>query len=138
MRFKILATLIILAAVGLIAGCHKPDSSIPPASVSSQPIVSTFEGRLGAAMGIQNGTERDAALVQVAKDSSNAGDVGTTRKALTKVENGLERDNATAASATNLAALKKTTEATAIAKTIENGQLRDTTLAIIAKNPGGG
>ncbi len=91
-----------------------------------------FAARLDAANNISSFTDRDEALVGLAKDAAAAGEGTIARNAIQAIRTITTMNDATAEAAVLLAKNGNSAEATVVAKLIRSTSLRDETLARIA------
>lgn len=116
---------IVLLVVANLAGCNR---EAPRTQAPDQ-----LKGRLDAANGISNSTERNEALKSVAQDAAEAGVVEVTVKAVEGISNTTMRSEVAATCARKLAKRGETKGATDVAQLITNSTLKNEVLGEIAK-----
>jgi len=113
----------------LAIGCAERES----AREQGHPGGENLAGRLDAAKGIRNVTEKDEALAMLVQAAADAGNVEITDQALAEMRDVGTKDKAAYSAAIRLAKAGKTAAATATANVIRDVTTRDRTLAKIAK-----
>lgn len=126
--------LMLLFALGLIAGCSRNTNSNAPAptDTTSAGRHNGMAARLEAAKSITYSNDRDVALAAVARDAAAIGEVAVTKAAIGAMTFVNEKDQAAANAALKLAEAKQFTAATEVAKMITFVNLRDATLKKLA------
>jgi len=111
---------IILAVVVLHSGCSTTEPS-------------EAQGRLSAALALENDTARHNALLRCAEFAAEQGDAAVVATAISKVKKETARNNLGLTCSQSLAKCGKTAEATKIAQSIEDETMRRNALSDIAK-----
>jgi len=117
----LLAVMLVVAVSGLGAGCSR---EMPAGG---------YQGKLDAALAINDLSTRDAALANVADGAAAAGEADIVKKAVGTINDLSTKDKTAASAALKLGNAGKSTEATEVAKMINDLSLRDRTLSKLTK-----
>jgi hypothetical protein len=118
---SLLLVILIVAVSGLGAGCGRDKP------------VGDLQGKLDAALAINDVPTRDTALANVADSAAAAADAEIVKKAVSKINDVPTKDKAAASAALKLGSAGKSTEAAEVAKMINDVPLRDRTLSKLTK-----